>query len=279
MYNESVYKQMRRHAQSDFDENILSYIVHNSNGHSILYMSLEQFCENAGISEKDAFDFFKAFGTNSFLAFKNMLRDSLYNEVTELGITDRSVSNIASEVIMYEMQNLAAFSQSLDCAMVQRLAQDIREASEVILFTHGIYSPIVEYLAKMLRDLGYAFHITSALRIDDDINLFRNPEKSLVITFGFPRYSKASLLHLKRLQQQGVRIVSVTDSTASPFVFLSEYYFVIPTRSFDYTESYSTSTAFVSILSICLGMLDREQMLMSRQKREELLDDMNMYLR
>ena len=279
MYNESVYTQLYEHAEGEFDENILSFIVQNSNGHSILYMSLEQFCEAAAISENEAFDFFKAFGTNSFLSFKHLLRASLYNETSELGISDRSLNNIAHEVIMYEMQNLASFAQSLDCTQIKRLARDIMDAPEIILFNHSIYSVPADYLAKMLRTLGIRFQITSPMLIEENNHLFKNPESSLIITFGFPRYSKASLLHLKRLKQQGARIVSVTDSPDSPFAFLSEYYFTVPSRSFDYTESYSASNAFISILSVSLGMLDKEQMLMTLQKREEQLDDMNMYLR
>ena len=279
MRSESIYKLLREHAPGDVNEALLSFIVRNSNGHSILYMSQEQFCAAAGVSEEEAAAFFLSFGANSFLAFKRLLRECLYKESTELGTMDRSIASIADEVIRYEMQNLSDFSRSIDCTMIKRFAQDILNAGEVVLFTHSIYSPLVDYMAKMLCTLGIKFSIMSPERILGNVNLFNPPESSLIITFGFPRYSKASLLHLKHLKQQGARIVAVTDGPNSPFAFLSEYFFTVPLRSFDFTESYCGGMALVSILSLWIGILNGEDTFLHLQSREEIVDDRNMFLR
>lgn len=277
MFNESTYKLLLAHAHGEVNEELLSFVANNSNGSSILYMSMERFCEIAGIDECQAMNFFRSFGANSFLAFKNLLRETLYSEATSLGVTDRSISSIADEVIRYEIQNLAIFSQTIDCLNIKRLAKEILSASEVILFSYDHYAPILDNLARMFRVLGIKFNIVTSTNIEDNIDIPAISKSSLILTFGFPRYSKAGLLRLKHLKQHGAHIVSVTDNSDSPLVFLSDYYFTLPICSFDFTDSYSAVMAFVSILSITIGIENKEVTLSRLQNREELIDDMNMF--
>ena len=154
MITESSKALLQRYLQEDVDENLLNYVATNASGHSILYMSLEQFCTKAGIDEVQAFAFFKAFGVNSFLAFKRILRDCLYCENTEWGVTSRSISSIADDVLRYEIHNLTELAATLDCTMVRRLAQDIQKAGEIIAFGRGATEPYAHNLTRMLRQLG-----------------------------------------------------------------------------------------------------------------------------
>jgi DNA-binding MurR/RpiR family transcriptional regulator len=277
MINESVYRQLRSHLKEDVDERLLTFVASNANGSGILYMSPAQFCMAAEISEEEALAFFKAFGVNSFLAFKRIFREFLYCEATELGVTDRSVSSIADEVIRYELQNLADFSKSLDTVQIKKLAQDILAASEVVLFNYNTSVPSLQGLAKMLRALGIKFYMVTAENIEDTAYLSALDHTALLITFGFPRYTKDALLRLKLLKQQGVSIVSITDSPTSPFAFLSDYFFTVPLRSFDFTESYCAVMSFINILAITIGMLNRDKTFTLLQAREARIDEMNMF--
>jgi len=54
MITESSKALLQRYLQEDVDENLLNYVATNASGHSILYMSLEQFCTKAGIDEEQA---------------------------------------------------------------------------------------------------------------------------------------------------------------------------------------------------------------------------------
>ena len=280
MRSESIYNLLRQHIQdgAEVNENLLSFVANNSNGQSVLYMSLEQFCGAAGINYSEASAFFHSFGINSFLSFKSLLRECLYSEMTECGMVNRTIASIADEVVRYEMQNLCDFSKSIDCVKMKRLAEDIMNASEVVLFVHDYSSPSAHNMARMLRVLKIEHHISSTKSTEDANRLLNLSDSALVITFGFPRYSKDVLLRLKCLKQKGVRIVSLTDSSESPFAFLSDYYFTIPLRSFDFTDSYSATMVFISILSVWLAMMSREETFPRFQKREQIVDDMNMFL-
>lgn len=277
MITESSKALLQSHLQEEVDETILNYVTANANGHRVLYMSLEQLCSNANIDEEQAFTFFRAFGVNSFLAFKRLLRDCLYCEKTELGVTSRSVASIADDVLRYEMQNLTELAASLDCTMVRRLAQDIRQAGEVIAIGRGSTEPYAHNLTRLLRQLGIRAVQPSNQDLEDTAYLSTLDSSALVIVFGFPRYSKDAILRLKLMKQQGVRIISITDSLDSPFAFLSEYSFAIPLHSFDFTDSYGAGMAFISILSITLAVLDREKTLTRLQTRDAMIDETNMF--
>lgn len=276
MMNESVYQWLRSHLKGEADEHLLTFTANNANGQSILFMSLEQFCSAAGVDEGRALRFFSSFGLNSFVGFKRLLRESLYCDMTEQGVVSRSISSIADEVIRYELQNLADLSRTIDTVQIRRLAQDILSASNVVILFQSMSSPPSHTLARAFRTLGINYMVATKARLDTS-DLSALDHTALLIAFGFPRYAKDALMRLKQLKQQGIRIVSVTDNPESPFAFLSDYYFTLPARSFDFTDSHSASTAFISILSITIGMLERERVFDRLQAQETKLDDMNMF--
>ena len=240
------------------DEELLHYVCMNA--HTVLYLSLEQLCEAAGADAERAQAFFQAFGVDDFIAFKYILRKCLYYEVSDGGPVKRSLNSLSDEVIRMEMQNLTALSSILDTEQIDRLADDILNAPQVTIICREGYRSTADSLAAMLRLLNVP---STTMSTYDPAQIDEIPTSSLVIVFGRMRYSMRLLMEIKMLKQRGLRIVCFTDYPHSPFIPLSDYHFIIPTTSFDFTDSSVAGTVIVQVLALCLGM-KREDVLYTK---------------
>ena len=249
---------LREHLHGDVDEHLLHYVA--ANAHKVLYISLEQLCDRTETTMAEAMDFFRAFDAKSFVAFKYILRKCLYYEVTDRGVAKRPLSSLLDENIRFEMHNLITFASTLDCNKVEQLARDIWAAPEVNLFCAGSTRPLGATLQRYLSIL----HIPHRLfgPSENPETLEQLPASGLVIVFGFARYHARLLTQMKLLHQRGFRIVCVTDYPDSPLIPFSDYHFILPVSSFDFTDGYGAGIALIHVLSMALGM-QREESLFS----------------
>lgn len=263
MASNSTKAMLRAHLKNAVDEDLLDYVAQNAN--KLLYITQEQFCQKACITSEQALSFFQAFGTDSFIAFKYILRKSLYYEATDLGVVKRPLWSLADESFHYELQNLTKMMATLDYEKIEQLAQDIWNASEVNIICFGSTKPLGFSLHRILE----MFRIRTRLFLrggkDDEPVLSAIDPTCLLIAFGFARYSRNYILRMKMLQQRGFRIVSITDSIDSPFIPLSDYHFILPVDSFDFNDSYSAGAMFLNILALCIGTQE-EDVLFSRMR-------------
>ena len=248
------------------DEELLHYVCIND--HTVLYIGLEQLCEDSGADEARIQAFLRAFGVDDFLAFKYILRKCLYHEATPQGVAKRSLNSLADETIRLEMQNLTAFASKLDTEKVEQLANDILAASQVTIFVRDAATPIASYMKRMLRLLRIAptVYYEHSNYTQEDLDDLK--PSGLVIIFARMRYSLKMLLDIKHLKQRGLRIVCFTDQDFSPFIPLADYHFVLPMSSYDFTDSMVSGTTFVHILALCLAMKREEDFYFRAQERD-----------
>ena len=258
MSGNKTKRMLREYLHGEVDERLLHYVA--ANAHEVLYILPEQLCEKAGVSESQAQAFFQAFGVDNFLAFKYILRKCLYYEVHDQGVIKRSLSTIGDEVFRMELHNLTTLADTLDYDLVERLAEDILNTSAVNLYSGAAMRPIAKTLSHSLWLLNIPRREFEESNRGETSDLSAISSTDLVIVFGRMRYSMRMLMAIKRLKERGIRIVCFTDQPTSPFIPLSDYHFVLPSVSYDYTDSTAGGTALIHILSLCLGMKREEDM-------------------
>jgi len=266
--SESSYKiLLRQHLKQhdNINEKLFDYVAQNAN--QVLFFSFEQLRDVTACSTEELFAFFQAFSMDSLESFKEVLRNIIYYEATPLGTVERSLTSIATEMILYEMRNLTTFSAQLDCEKIERLADDILSASEVILFgSRNTGSTYASVLARKLKH--HNVNVRLITNNTSNACLTAVSDSALVIAFGVSLYSQADILQLRLLRDQNIKIVSFTDRDTSPFALLSDYYFTLPALSFDDTDSLTTGLIFTNLISLCISLRDRKKM----------IADMNVFL-
>ena len=271
--------KLRAYMQEEADPQLLAFVSDPTTIHNILTMALGQFCAASGADVPHAMAFFKAFGANSFLGFKRIVRECLYSEPAGEGLQTRSTSSIANEIIRNEIQNLGDFWHNLDCAGIERLARDIHAAREVWLLGQGASSVYIKALSHILQLTNIPSRIVT-MKEEDMLELQQMPvqDRPLVIAFSFFRYSKKVQMRLRAIKQLHTPLVCITDRDHSPAAAIGDYYFTLPVRSFDFTDSFCAGMTFINILAVTLTTMDRERAFTRFQQREIRLDENNMFL-
>ena len=243
--------------EDNINEKLFDYVAQNAN--QVLFFSFEQLRDVTDSSTEELFSFFQIFGMDSLESFKEILRNIIYYEATPLGPVERPLTSIANEMILYEMRNLTEFSSRLNCEKIEQLVEDITTASKVILFGSRIGNVYANLLAGKLKKRGIDVQLVTEETMKDYLTIASNSD--LVIAFGVPLYSKTDILQLRLLRNRSVRIVSFTDRDSSPFALLADYYFTLPINSVDFIDSLTTGMLYVNLVSLCVALQDRKQMI------------------
>ena len=272
MSNTNTKKLLQGYLKYNVDEKLLDFVAENAP--TVLFSSMEHICRKAGVSEVAFCAFLAAFGTDSFLAFKDVLRGVLYQESKEQGVAKRSISSIVEELVDGEIRNLSTLARSMDYEQLDRLTREILQAGEVLVLGSSGAAPYALYLTRMLNLLG--IKAISPGANDSILSFLSSHDRSVpVIAFGIARYSKQAVLQLRSLRQRGYRIVSFTDRHDSPYVDLSDYYFFMPLNCFDFLDSYTAGMTLINALLSNIGLQDEQKLITQLRARDASLEGMD----
>lgn len=275
MFKKKVEEMLRTYLKTNVDEPLMHYVIVNA--HEVLYMSQKQLCTKAGVTNEQLMTFLRAFEVDKFVAFKFILRKCLYYEVTANGVEKRTPASIANEVLLKEMQNLSEFAFMLDHEKLIQLAKDITEAPEVNIICKGSPEPLGYHLYTILRFHNLKVNYYDTLEKDGQRLIDTLDPSSLIINFSRRRYSMRLLMLMKQLHQQGFRIVNISDSADAPSIPLSNYYFVLPSDSFDFNDSLSAGVMLNLILSLFIGQMNEDALFSKMHRRDIEAQEANMF--
>jgi len=269
----SIKKNLLKNAKKQVSEEILDYVVKNLD--SVLYSTFDKLCYFAKCTRDEINEFFSALGFDDMIAFKKALRELQNQELSESKeLSQNSIRSIIDLVARYELSNITELSNDLNLEALDRLAQDLLAASCVYIMGSV---PLSYYATYILNVNGIR-----AIRLDgvasNYISTILNMDKSsMVLAFGFSRYSKSNIALLNTLKKSGYNIVSITDYQESPLAEISNYFLVVPIHSYDYTTSYTSAFMILNVLSIYIGAKDRTVLFQKLQKYDELTQSMEFF--
>ena len=274
MEKRTIRELLERRLSGEAEEHLLTFVAENA--HDILLWRPEQICLKAQITERRLAAFLQTLGCQSLEDFRDVLRSVLYQTAEDSGIAQRSLASITEEIIANEMKNLNELAFIMDYEKVERLTQDILNASDVLVLGRGGASPYATYMARCLNRFGIKANAMS--NYTDLLGYLNSHDRStLVISFTISRYSRESLVYMKALRDRGYRIVSITDRNDSPFAHLSEYYFYMPLHRFDHLESYTAGTTLINVLMSNLGRKNQQKLLSDIRAFEAAAEDVGLY--
>lgn len=274
MDEKTTWKLLHSHLKGEVDESLLEFVAENA--HVILFWSMDLFCRRAGVDEDEVYALLNAFGVESLSEFKRLLRSILYCESHEHGTAKRPLSSIVMEMTNNERENINDIVQDMDYEKIDRLTQDILNASEVIFLCRGVAAPYAIYFTQMLTKLGIRATIINTMH--ELLTRLSDQDRSvLVISIGIARYSKDAIVQLNKLRQWGYRIVSITDRHDSPYIDLSDYYFFIPVRCFDFVDSYVAGMILINTILLNIGLADETKLISRLSTYDDLSEDIGIF--
>lgn len=259
MADKEIRSRLLERAVGPVDEKMLDYMIENFN--EVTFMSAEKLCYAMGCTEEELREFWGGFGVGSLLELMTLLRQAAYGEeIPADGDRERKLRNITDMVMRYELDNITDYVSALDPALLDRLARDMSAATEVYILGVRSTAPMAVYAAHILSVAGIRTRKLDVAEnyVDGVVNMDRG---GLVLALDFTRYHKGTLVLLNMLRKKGFNIVAITDSPDAPVAKVAQYSICVPRRSYDYTDSFVTTTMLLNTLAVYVGLHDKSALI------------------
>ena len=191
---------------------------------------------------------------------------------------DIDMDYLLSTLIDIEIDNLMHCKDSIDFEMVQRLVKDIQESPEVVIIGSRASGVLVSYATYIFNKIGIrtsGFDAADTKSLDTINNIDRS---ALVITIGFARYPKSTIVTAHFLKKKGYRIVSITDNKKSPLTDLSEYAFKLKADSYGFTDSYTSAMLLFNLVVTLAGKASYRDTTKRLEEFNETAQQLDFYL-
>jgi len=228
-----------------------SYVLENPN--EIGVSSIRQLADAAGVKPNTFVRLARAFGFDGFETFREPFRQEIRRGTG--GFQDRArwlqslseggkLGALYGEMAQSIMANIEQAFATTDTARIKAAADAIVAAGHTYVLGVGINHTLARnfaYLADMALDNIHAIPRDGSLAIDD---VARAGPGDVLLAMTFKPYRGEVIDAAVLARRQGVTVIGLSDSAASPVVAGSEHGFVVPTE----TPQFFTSTVAAGAL-------------------------------
>jgi len=250
---------------------------------SISVSSVREIAEAAQVKPNTLVRMARAIGFEGFEDFREPFRAEVragregysdrarwLQDLAEGGELDRLFGDMASA----SMNNVEALFSSTDSASIRAAATDILAAPATYVLGMGIANPLARnfaYLASMAVDTVSAIPQDGALPVDA---LARAKPGEVLLAMTFKPYRRDVVEAVEVARDQGLTIIALSDSPASPILRDARHGFLVPVDTPQFFTSTVALSAFLEALMAFVIAEAGENVVASidrfHQRRQEL---------
>ncbi|MEY8353873.1 MurR/RpiR family transcriptional regulator [Lachnospiraceae bacterium 54-53] len=241
------------------------------NWEKICMMTAKEVGIKAGVSEATVQRISACLGFRSFMEMKKEMKNNLLKNraVVKFGLkTNISDSGWLDEHIGSDVANIVQTFHMNSRESFEKGAALIIGARRVYVIGEKMGLGVSSYITFLLQYLlGKASHLNLSNCYE---YLSFMSQEDVLIAVGFQRYCKKTLDVLELAGKEGVRIISFTDCSLSPFAKVSDLSFFAQTDSVTFLDSYSSVISLSQALIACTVELDRENIRKNIKNTEKI---------
>ena len=243
---------------------IADYLI--SNPEDMCYITLAQLSQNTDASELTLLRFCQKIGCENFLELKSRFREYTQHMIKVASSPSyfamERVSGSESERVnllrgISEQEAIAAneFFATVDYEEVIAAADEIKKSKCIYIFAHDISKIPGVFLESRLRLLYFDAELVDLSSLaETQRRLEHLTEGDLAIFFSFPKYFYPMGSIVKKVQETGTPIVTVTNSMASPAAKYSKHILLCPTTTRAFYNTLTLPMAMLNLLVSCLAI-------------------------
>lgn len=185
--------------------------------------------------------------------------------------------DIASHMLQGLSAQLAKLSESDSLKRLEATANRLRSARKVYVLGLRSCHAIAWHFHYVMTLLGdRSVHLEGPGGTGGDA-LIRATSEDVMLVISIKPYATGTLELAQLAKEQGVGIVSITDSEVSPLVALSEQTIFCPTESDSFFHTLTPALAVSEVLCSLLAEFDRPKTLEALQQTDQHLLNLNTY--
>jgi DNA-binding MurR/RpiR family transcriptional regulator len=245
---------------------IADYIINHPS--TFCFLSVQELAAEAKVSHATVIRFCKSLGYAGFSDFSRDAQDVMKFEITvanRFGLeqapdkgTDNSPVSLFGRALRMETDSIAGVARNISMENVKECLDMMERAENIYILARMSSFPIALHFENTLSKVSFKSTLVPEQTLQAAALLKRMNEKSLLFSIAYARYSKDTLTFTDLAKRKGVRIVSVTNSLASPLVALSDVSFIIPSPPFSFIDIFAGAFSFTSALSIAFSAYSKQ---------------------
>lgn len=229
----------------------LAYYI-DKNLMRIIFMTANEVAAENNVSQGSVSRFCTSLGYRGYNDFLRNVQQYVSKEITapqrfqytSQNNNDHTISNI----LEMEHKNIDEIEALLHHPNYEKLVSLILSTEHIVLISARMSAtllPYTCYLFNKIRD--DVSSVTPYLPQWDTLNL-QDPQKTLFLSFAFPRYPNVLLSKMEELQKAGFQVAAITDSLISPASAVANLTLAVPVTSSSIFDIYSSPLLFINLL-------------------------------
>ena len=252
------YKEIKEKIQSRYKDlpknqkKIADYFIDNSD--SIPFLNVQEVSKATGASVASIVRFAQRIGFSGYSELRDAIAESLQNQLSGKMIfplfdKQKVDEDLLTAVANQDIKNINDTLSLIERENFSNAVKEIGKADRVFTAGLGISYLLAEILAYQLTQVGIdAAVFKHDYTIFNEQIMFLN-KNDLIIAFSFPPYSRETIEACEYARNKGIRIISVTNTEASPVTYYSDINLVVQSENMLYTNSFAAISVVINAIA------------------------------
>ena len=266
--------QEKQNTFSKGQKQISSFIL----GHydKAAYMTAAKLGALVGVSESTVVRFANELGFAGYPELQHSLQEMIRSKLTtiqRIEITNDRIgeSDLLEKVLNSDIEKIKHTLDEIDRTSFENAVDDLIGAQMIYIIGMRSSSSLASF---MYHYLNLVFPHVRLVRTTSGSEIFeqllRINDKDAIVGISFPRYSKRIINALGYAKKQGAKVISITDSAASPIAANADDLLLAKSDMASFVDSLVAPLSIINALIVAIGRKEQDEIAETFGKLERI---------
>ena len=247
------------------------------------YMTAAKLGALVGVSESTVVRFANELGFAGYPELQHSLQEMIRSKLTtiqRIEITNDRIgeSDLLEKVLNSDIEKIKHTLEEIDRTSFENAVDDLIGAQMIYIIGMRSSSSLASF---MYHYLNLVFPHVRLVRTTSGSEIFeqllRINDKDVIVGISFPRYSKRIINALGYAKKQGAKVISITDSAASPIAANADDLLLAKSDMASFVDSLVAPLSIINALIVAIGRKKQDEIAETFGKLERIWDEYDVY--
>lgn len=247
------------------------------------YMTAAKLGALVGVSESTVVRFANELGFAGYPELQHSLQEMIRSKLTtiqRIEITNDRIgeSDLLEKVLNSDIDKIKHTLEEIDRTSFENAVDHLIEADMIYIIGMRSSSSLASF---MYHYLNLVFPHVRLVRTTSGSEIFeqllRINDKDAIVGISFPRYSKRIINALGYAKKQGAKVISITDSAASPIAANADDLLLAKSDMASFVDSLVAPLSIINALIVAIGRKKQDEIAETFGKLERIWDEYDVY--
>lgn len=247
------------------------------------YMTAAKLGALVGVSESTVVRFANELGFAGYPELQHSLQEMIRSKLTtiqRIEITNDRIgeSDLLEKVLNSDIDKIKHTLEEIDRTSFENAVDDLIGADMIYIIGMRSSSSLASF---MYHYLNLVFPHVRLVRTTSGSEIFeqllRINDNDAIVGISFPRYSKRIINALGYAKKQGAKVISITDSAASPIAANADDLLLAKSDMASFVDSLVAPLSIINALIVAIGRKKQDEIAETFGKLERIWDEYDVY--